>query len=162
VTGDYPRAIETLEEWAAVTWDGNEPVLQGQLDMGYGVAALADMLMVTGQHDRAGALLKELLADTDLQINRYGRGEVWRNGSRAMALALLGRPQEAIATLQRQVQLGFSSHEWRTVLEYEPAFDSLRAREEIQSLLANFRAKEAREREQFLRMRADGRVPNRS
>ncbi|MGH8196789.1 MAG: adenylate/guanylate cyclase domain-containing protein [Steroidobacteraceae bacterium] len=162
VTGDYPRAIETLENWASVTWDENEPVLQVQLDLGYGVAGLADMLMATGQHDRARILLEELLADSDLQINRYGRGEIWRNGSRAIALALLDRPQEAIAMLQRQIRLGFGSHEWRIVIDDEPAFNSLRANEDFRELLANFRAMEARERKKVVRMRADGLVPDRS
>ncbi|MFZ2507627.1 MAG: TIR domain-containing protein [Steroidobacteraceae bacterium] len=162
VTGDYPRAIETLEEWTGVIWEGNEPVLQGQLDMGYGVAAVADMLMASGQNDRARALLNELLADADMQIDRYGRGEVWLNGGRAIAYALLGRPDDAIAMLQRQSQLGFLSHLWRITLEDEPAFDSLRARKDFQALLADVRANEAREREQFLRMRADGLIPKRS
>ena len=162
VTGDYRRAIETLEEWAAVAWDGSEPVLQGQLDMGHGVAALADMLMATGQKDRARALLEELLADADSQVKRYSRGEVWVNGSRAIAFALLGQPKEAIAVLQRQAQLGFLTHIWRVVLEDEPAFDSLRAREDFKALIADVRANEKREREQYLRMRADGQVQNRS
>jgi tetratricopeptide (TPR) repeat protein len=162
VTGNYQRAIETLEEWAGVTWDGNEPVLQGQLDMGHGVAAVADMLMASGQKDRARALLDELLVDADVQISRYGRGEVWLNGGRAIAYALLGRPDEAVATLQRQSQLGFLSHLWRITLEDEPAFDSLRARKDFQTLLTDVRANEARERAKFLRMRAEGQIPNRS
>jgi tetratricopeptide (TPR) repeat protein len=162
VTGDYPRAIEALEKWASVTWEGNEPVLGGQLDLGFGVASLADMLMASGRNDRARALLVEFLADADVQINRYGRGEVWLNGGRAIAYALLGRPDEAIATLQRQSQVGFLSQLWRVTLEHEPAFDSLRARKDFQALLADVRANEAREREQFLRMRADGLIPKRS
>jgi adenylate cyclase len=161
VTGEYRRAIETLENWASVTWEGNEPVLQGQLDMGLGVAGLADMLMASGQHQRARTLLEELLADVDLQIKRYGRGEVWLNDSRAIAFALLGRPKEAVAVLQRQARLGFLNHHWRILLEDEPAFDSLRERKDFRALLAEVRANEAREHEQLLRMRADGQVPDR-
>ena len=162
LTGDYPRAIEALEKWASVTWEDDEPVLEGQLDMGVGVAALADMLMASGQKERARALLEELLADADVQVSRYGRGEVWLNDGRAIAYALLGRPDKAIAMLQRQAKLGFLSHLWRITLEDEPAFDSLRARKDFQALLADVRAIEAREREQFLRMRAEGQVPNRN
>ena len=162
LSGDYPRAIEALEKWASVTWDGNEPVLEGQLDMGVGVAALADMLTASGRKDQAQALLGELLADTEVQISRYGRGEIWLNGGRAIAYALLGRPDEAIATLQRQSQVGFLSQIWRITLEDEPAFDSLRARKDFQALLAVVRENEARERKEFLRMRAEGQIPNRS
>ena len=162
VTGNYQRAAETLQSWAAVVWDGDEPVLQGQLDGGLGVAGLADMLMATGQHDRARILLKELLANADLQVNRYGRGEVWVNDARALAYALLDRPDDAMATLKRQAQFGFLSHQWRILLEDEPIFDRVRARKDFQALLAEYRAIEAREHELFLRMRADGRIPDRS
>ncbi len=159
VTGDYKRAIQTLEEWASVAWDGDEPLLQGQLDQGLGVAGLADMLMASRQRDKAQALLDELLADTDMQIGRYGRGEIWLNDSRTLAFALLGKPKDAIATLQRQAQLGVLSHLWPILLEHEPVFDSLTAREDFRALLADVRANAAREREQLLRMRATGRFP---
>ena len=117
LTGDYPRAIKALERWAAVSWEDNEPVLEGQLDGGIGVAGLADMLMASGQKERARALLEELLANAEFQITRYGRGEIWLNDGRAIAYALLGRPDEAMATLQRQESLGFLSHIWRITLE---------------------------------------------
>src|SRR6185295_17325074 len=151
----------TLEQWASVSWDGEEPVLEGQLDMGVGVAALADLLMSSGQKDRARALLEELLADDEVQVSRYGRGEIWVNDGRAMAYALLGRPDEAVATLQRQGKLSFLSHTWRITLEDEPAFDSLRARKDFQALMADVRANQAREREKFLQMRAEGQIPKR-
>ncbi len=161
VTGDYQRAIETLESWASVVWDGDEPVLQGQLDMGVGAAGLADMLMATGQKQRAKALLEEVLANADLQVNRFGRGEIWLNQGRALAYALLDRPDDAIKTLQRQLQLGFIHSAWRVILEDEPAFDSLRNRRDFQALVEDCQANEARERALFLRMRAQGRVPDR-
>ena len=162
VTGDYQRAIKTLERWASVAWDGDEPVLQGQLDAGFGVVALADMLMATGQHKRARALLEEQLADSELQIRRYGRGEIWLDGSRAIAFALLGRPDDAMAMLKRLSELGFQHHEWHQIYEDDPAFESMRTRPDFQQLQERFRAVDAREREQFLRMRAEGRIPDRS
>jgi len=161
LTGDYARAIEALERWAVISWEDGEPVLQGQLDMGVNVAALGDMLMAAGEKDRARALLGELLADADVQIRRYGRGEVWLNDGRAIALALLGRPDDAIATLQRQAKLGFLSHLWRITLEAEPAYDTLRSRKDFQALLTAARAIEAREREKYLNMRKEGQIPNR-
>ncbi len=162
LTGDYRRAIATLEEWTAVSWDGDEPVIEEQLGMGVSIAALGDMLMASGQKDRARALLEELLADTEVQISRYGRGEIWLNDSRAIASALLGKPNEAIALLQRQEKLGFLYHHWRVTIEDDPAFDSLRGRTDFQALVANARANEERERKQFLKMRAEGQIPKRS
>ena len=160
-TGEYRRAIEALEKWASVSWDEGEPVLEGQLDMGHGAAGLADMLLADGQNARATAVLEALLADTDKQINQYGRGEVWVNGGRAIAFALLGRPDEAVATLQRQAQRHFSMHIWRIALEDEPAFDSLRGRKDFQALLAEVRANSERERRQLQKMRSEGLTPER-
>lgn len=161
-TGDYRRAIETLQAWASVSWEGDEPILQSQLDMGLGVTGLADMLNAAGQREKATALLEELIADTDIQISRYGRGRIWLNDARAIAFAMLGRPEDAIEALQYQAGAGFQYHLWRIVLESEPAFDSLRGRKDFQVLLANARATFAREREQLMRMRKDGLVPDRS
>ena len=52
-------------------------------------------------------------------------------------------------------------HKFEHTLESEPAFDSLRARKDFQALLAKVRASNAGEREKYLRMRAEGHVPNR-
>ena len=161
-TGDYRRAIKALQSWAAVSWDGDEPILEGQLDMGVGVAGLADMLIATGQQEKARTLLKELLANADLQVNRFGRGEVWLNTGRALAYAMLDRPDDAMAMLKRQAQLGFLSNAWRVWLEDEPIFDALRGRKDFQALVAEMQAIEDRERKLFLRMRAEGRIPDRS
>jgi TolB-like protein len=162
VTGDYHRAIAALEKWTSVSWDGDEPVIEEQLGMGVSIAALGDMLMASGQKERGRALLEELLADTAVQISRYGRGEVWLNDSRAIASALLGKADNAVALLQRQEKLGFGYHHWRVTLEDDPAFDSLRGRGDFQALVADARVNEERERKQFLKMRADGQVPKRS
>ena len=161
VTGDYRRAIKALESWASVVWDGDEPILQGQLDMGAGVAGLADMLMQNNQQQRAQVLLQELLANADLQVNRFGRGEIWLNHGRALAYALLDRPDDAVKTLQRQLKLGFLPNGWRVMIEDEPVFDRLRERKDFQALVGACQAIEDRERKQFLRMREEGRIPDR-
>ena len=162
VTGDYQRAVDALERWASVTWDDGEPVLEGQLDMGVGVAGLADMLMAAGEHERARRILRELLANADLQVQRFGRGEIWLNSGRALAYGLLDRPDDAMAVLQRQAQLGFLNNAWRVFMKDEPVFDPLRPRKDFQKLLEEQQAMEAREREQVSRMRVDGRIPDRS
>ena len=75
---------------------------------------------------------------------------------------MLDRPDDAIAMLQRQSELGFLSNAWRVSLEDEPIFDRLRQRKDFQALIAECQAIEARERALFLRMRAEGRIPDRS
>ncbi|MEX2151347.1 MAG: winged helix-turn-helix domain-containing protein [Steroidobacteraceae bacterium] len=160
-TGEYERAIRTLEDWAAVSWEGDEPVLLGQLDQGIGVAGVADLLMATGQETRARALAEALLADAEVQITRYGRGEIWLNDARALALALLGRQEEAMAILQRQSRFGVYIHKWQFLIDGEPAFEPLKERQDFQALLADVRATVAQERERLDRMRRDGLVPDR-
>ena len=144
-----------------MSWEDGEPILEGQLDMGINVAALGEVLIAAGEEERGRALLVELLADTDVQVKRYGRGENWLNEGRAMAYALLGRPDEAMATLQRQAKLGFLFHNCDVALEKDPAYDSLRGRKDFQALLKAAREVEAQEHEKFLKMRKEGQVPNR-
>jgi TolB-like protein/Tfp pilus assembly protein PilF len=160
-TGEYERAIRALEDWAAVSWEGDEPQLLGQLDQGIGVAGLVDLLMTTRQEARARALAGELLVDTEIQINRYGRGEIWLNDARAMAQSLLGRPEEAMTILQRQAGFGVYVHKWQFLIDGEPAFEPLLKRADFRALLADVRASVARERERIERMRRDGLVPKR-
>ena len=64
--------------------------------------------------------------------------------------------------LQRQAKLGFLSHAWRVALEDEPGVRFMRARKDFQALVAEMPANQAREREKFLHMRAEGRIPDRS
>ncbi len=161
-TGDYARAMRALEEWAMVEWDGEEPRLGGQLDLGIAVASLADVLMTAGQPNRARALAEELLADTDIQISRYGRGEVWLSDGRAMAMALLGRREDAVASLKRNAIAGASGQYWTLKLLYEPVFEALRKRADFQAIFADARSNATRESEELARMRADGLVPDRS
>jgi TolB-like protein len=160
-TGDYRRAIRTLESWGGVTWEGDEPALEDQLSLFVKVAGLADMYIATGQRARANMVLEELLATADLQVNRYGRGEVWVDGARALAYALLGRPDEAVATLQRLHQLGGLSQNYGILVKDEPIFDPLRKRKDFQALVADLQAIEDRERKALLQMRAEKRIPDR-
>jgi TolB-like protein/DNA-binding winged helix-turn-helix (wHTH) protein/Tfp pilus assembly protein PilF len=160
-TGQFDRAIALLESWAPVDWDGDEPVLRGDLDLGYAVTSLGELLAEHGQSARATALLEAFLEDASTQINRYGRGAAWLNGARATALAVLGRHDEAVAVLQEQERLGFGKHRWQMTLEHQTAFDPLKSRKDYQAIVAAARANSAREREQLRQLRADGLVPDR-
>ena len=160
-TGQYDRAIAALSSWALVDWDGEEPVLQGQLDLGAGVTALAEVMVARKQSERAKALLEAFLEDARIQITRYGRGVIWLNDARAKAFALLGRHDEALQVLEEQVRLGFGKHDWHATLEQQLAFEPLRSRKEYQALLATVHQQSGKEREQLRQMRADGLVPQR-
>lgn len=78
-----------------------------------------------------------------------------------MAFALLGKPDEAVAMLQRQANLGFLSHMWRTLHEDEPTFESLKSRADFRKLRTDALAIVARERGKLEKMRVEGLVPDR-
>ena len=52
-TGNYGRAIRALEAWTAVEWEDGEPRLGDPLGQGIATAALADLLRLAGQPERA-------------------------------------------------------------------------------------------------------------
>ena len=160
-TGSYERAIGTLEAWAAVEWEGGEPQFGDSLGQGIAVAALADLLARAGEPDRAQALARELLRDLDTQAKQYGRGEVWLSDARALALMLLGRPDDALATLQRQMKAKSGLYHGKFQLRDDPLFESLRTRPEFQALVTAARSNAAREKEKIARMREDGLIPDR-
>lgn len=160
-TGDHERALQTLVAWTAVEWENGEPQLGDPLGQGLAVVGLADLLSLAGEPRRARALAQELLKDIDTQTKQYSRGEVWLNDARALALMLLGRQDEALATLQRQAKAGPGLHFWKFPMLDEPLFEPLRKRPEFQALVAAARSNAARESEKIARMRADGLIPDR-
>jgi TolB-like protein/DNA-binding winged helix-turn-helix (wHTH) protein/Tfp pilus assembly protein PilF len=160
-TGNYERALRTLEAWTAVDWEGGEPQIGDSLGQGLAVAGLAELLMLAGEPDRAKALAQELLHDIDTQTRRYGRGQVWLDDARALAMMLLGRPDDALAALQRQMRAGTGLHHWRFPMLDDPLFEPLRKRPEFQALVTSARSNAAREKEKIDRMRADGLIPDR-
>ena len=160
-TGDFGRAIRALEAWTAVEWEDGEPRLGDPLGQGIATAALADLLRLTGQPERANALAQALLDDIDIQTKRYGRGEVWLDEARSFALMLLGRPDDALAALQRMTRAGVGLHNWKYQMLEEPLFEPLRGRPKFQALVSAARSNADREKEKIARMRADGLIPDR-
>ena len=115
VTGDYRRAIAALEDWASVSWEGDEPVLRGTARHGHTASrASPTCCMATGQKPEARRVCSKSCWSTPTHRSAaMAAAKIWVNDARAIAFALLGRPDEAMATLQRQARLGFSNHEWR-------------------------------------------------
>jgi TolB-like protein/DNA-binding winged helix-turn-helix (wHTH) protein/Flp pilus assembly protein TadD len=158
---DHDRAIRTLEAWTTVTWEGDEPRLGDSLGQRLAETGLADIMRMAGEPDRAKALAREVLHDIDIQTDRYGRGGVWLDAGRALALMLLDRPDDALAVLQRQVRAGMGLHDWRFPLLDDPLFEPLRKHPEFRELVAMARSNAARQNEKIAQMRADGRIPDR-
>ncbi len=160
-SGNFSRARAVFERLSEVSWSTEGiPTLPPQLGFGYASVGLADMLISSGERARGERLLKVSLADMDHVAHELKRGEFWYVIDRATALALLGDRKAALAALHNAVGAGYVST-W-SLIEPDPAFDTLRSDAEFQSLMRAIKAKVSSERQLLDRMRADGRVPNRT
>jgi TolB-like protein/cytochrome c-type biogenesis protein CcmH/NrfG len=160
-THDFGRARVAFEHMCDITWNSaGIPTLLPQLGFAYASVAVADMLIANGERERGQRLLKVSLADMDHVARDLKHGEVWYLIDKATALALLGDRKAALEALHKAVGAGYLST-W-SLMEHDPAFDTLRSDAEFQSLMRAIKAKVSHERQLLDRMRADGRVPNRS
>ncbi len=159
-TGNYQRARAALEKISEVTWSATGiPTLPPQLGFGYGGVALGDMLISSGERDRGVKLLRASLAAMEYAARDLKRSELYFLIDRATALALLGDRKAALAALHKAVDAGHPTT-W-SLIEVDPAFDTLRADHEFQTLMRAIKDKQAHERQILEQMRADGRVPDR-
>ncbi len=160
-THDYQRARAALEKISDVTWSsGGIPTLPAQVGFGYAGVALGDMLISGGERVRGETLLRASLAAMDYAAHNLKRGDLWFLIDRATALALLGERKGSMAALHKAVTAGYPTT-W-ALTERDPAFDTLRSEAEFRNLMLSIKAKQAHERQILARMRADGRVPDRS
>ena len=88
------------------------------------------MLISSGERERGERLLRASLADMDHVAHDLKRGELWYVIDRATALALLGDRKAALAALHHAVGAGYLST-W-SLMESDPAFDTLRGEAEFQ------------------------------
>ena len=160
-TGDAARAIAAIEPHARVEWDGNgKPTLRDSSARDETIA-LADLLILDGQIERGRRLLAEIIGTMEREIHE-GRPEFWYLRGHAVALALNGETDAAIATLERLYASGRATSEWWCHLEAEPAYDALRKIPRFEALRGKVRAHADAQRRELDRMRAEGLVPDRT
>ena len=160
-TGDAARAIAAIEPHARVEWDGNgKPTLRDSSARDE-MIALADLLILDGQIERGRRLLAEIIGTMEREIHE-GRPEFWYLRGHAVALALNGETDAAIATLERLYASGRATSEWWCHLEAEPAYDALRKMQRFEALRGKVRAHADAQRRELDRMRAEGLVPDRT
>ena len=160
-TGDNAAAVDLMEEWTGVTWEDGQPIVGDSLSMRVDLAEFAALLQDSGDHVRAAALAEEVLRDTDQQIERFGRPEVWVGQGRATALLIRDRPDEALQVVLRLAGKGYLRHEWHATLELDPVFDPIRSSAAYQRTLATAREHASAERSRLEEMRRQGLVPRR-
>jgi TolB-like protein/DNA-binding winged helix-turn-helix (wHTH) protein len=160
-TGDTKRAQRVLEEWSGVSWDskGNPRVDATHISFD-GHLALVLLLRHGGDEVSAQRLLERTLQAMDYQARELKRGARFASASRAEALALLGRKDEALKTLQETLPMGRGRNAWYT-LKHHPAFDGLRSDARFRAIVEAFQARMAVQREKLEAMRNAGLVPRR-
>jgi TolB-like protein len=162
-TGDVARAIAAIEPHARVDWDAaGKPALRDRSALRDGAIALADLLMLDGQVERGHRLLAEIIGTMQREIRVEGRPEFWYLRVHAVALALNGENEAAIAILERSYASGQASSAWWYYLEAEPAFDSLRKARRFEALRRKVGEHIAEQRRELARVRKEGLVPQRS
>ena len=125
--GQLARAAAYFTQRGAIRWDESGNLIQGDVtSVQINAVGLADMLVQMGETARARQLLEASLAAMDRDEREYQRGEIWYFMMRSVALALLGRDDEAIAVLQRKFIENSGSEDVWYVFELEPAFAALR------------------------------------
>ncbi|HWV93659.1 MAG TPA: hypothetical protein VNZ24_05055, partial [Vicinamibacterales bacterium] len=160
-TGDVARAIAAIEPHARVEWDDNgKPTLRDSTARDETIA-LADLLILDGQIERGRRLLAEIIGTMEREI-REGRPEFWYLRGHAVALALKGETDAAIAILERLYASGRATSEWWCHLEAEPAYDALRKAPRFEALRRKVRNHITEQRQELARLRKEGLVPERS
>jgi len=160
-SGNYQPALRYLAKAAGVSWDANGiPSMRNSWMSVYAVA-LADVLMQSGEKERARRLLDVLMRSIDDEAHHRGRGELWYLRELAAAYALLGRNDESLTMLERCLGEKFTPG-LGVILDSDPIFDPLRANPRFQSVTAQLARNREKQRQALAKMRAQGLVPHRS
>jgi hypothetical protein len=108
---------------------------------------LATILIESGQHERAQALL----TDAWTFVERSPPTGIFGSGMMAASIhALRGEPERAITAMRTAIGAGWIEN-WWWVLRYDPSLASLRKMGDFQAIVASMEAKTATERARVAR-----------
>jgi predicted Zn-dependent protease len=119
---------------------------------------LAHLQLVQGNVVWAKEILEELIAWIDAE-DKYG--PVFNLRTRAQALMLLGRRDEALRSLAAAYTVDHDHAEWWYTIERDPVYDQVRETAEFRALAADARRHAARERAAVEELRRQGKIPRR-
>jgi len=119
---------------------------------------LAHLQLVQGNTAWAKEILEAVIAWVDAD-DKYG--PVFNLRTRAQALMLLGRRDEALKDLAAGFAVDRDHTEWWYTIERDPVFDEVRETEEFRKLAADARRFAARERAAVEELRRQGKIPRR-
>jgi TolB-like protein/DNA-binding winged helix-turn-helix (wHTH) protein/Flp pilus assembly protein TadD len=156
------RARKLLEDSAQVKWDAHgSPITQ--VPMWYDMTAavgLADILLLSGETERARKLLEMSLSSMDTAAFEFKRGNFWFWLQRSRVMAMLGRDEESLAALEHVANSG-DGVLWIEV-DVDPAFDHLRLEPRFQGFLSERKRHTAEQLALVQLMREKGEIPSRA
>jgi len=162
-TGQYQQAIDVLGDRAESGWDEKGQLVVADPSSGYlNVVGLGDLLIQSGQEPSGRRILEATLVAMDHEATVLHRGKLWQSHMRAVALALLGRNEDALAELHTAIIQRHSINDWWYLLEVEPAFEKLRQDPRFQDIVRFARTHSEQERNALMQLRATKVVPDRS
>jgi hypothetical protein len=123
--------------------------------------ALADLLLVSGERQRAERLLQAIIRQLDGEVRSGISSEMWTLRDLSVAFALSGNEERALDMLERGMEIGALSRSGPELLECDPAFDVMRENPRFAAVLKKLRANMAVERAEIEKMRAAGELPSR-
>jgi TolB-like protein/DNA-binding winged helix-turn-helix (wHTH) protein len=158
-SGSIRRALKLFEKEARIRWqnDGTPTTripLNGDLSVEIG---LGDLMMRTGDTERARRVLEMALSLSDIAAVKYQRGAIWFTLQRARAFVLLGRTEEALAELGAFSRSGWAPDAW--LLDADTAFEGLRGDERFERIMEERHANALRERAEVDALRSQEVIP---
>ena len=155
-THDYATAEALLCTRYAMTTDG--PVAIDLYNFRtWGL--LAHLQLAQGHTARANQVLKAVIAWLDAEYGEYG--PVFERRTRAQALMLLGRREEALRELAASFAIDHDHVEWWYAIARDPVWSEVRETAEFRALAADVQRFAARERAAVDELRRQGKIPRR-
>jgi TolB-like protein/DNA-binding winged helix-turn-helix (wHTH) protein/tetratricopeptide (TPR) repeat protein len=158
----WAAARKFLEERADIKWDpGSTPIVQVPMssDMGSAIA-LADVLQLSGEQERARKILEMVLASMDTAAVKFKRGDRWFTRERIRALVMLGRDEQALSLLAGAAE-NATTDSWFQ-FEVDPVFDRVRHDSRFEGFLNTMHRAAAEQLVLVRQMRAQGEIPARA
>jgi TolB-like protein/Tfp pilus assembly protein PilF len=163
VAHETARAIAAMEQAANIGWDAaGNPVLADRSPLRDNEIELGAILLQGPQPERGRRLLTAVVERMQRDLRTAHRPEYWYLRWHPVALALLGRREEALAMLERSAsrhQLA-PQHWW--FMEAEPAFDPLRKDPRFVAMTRDIREHVEEQRRELARLRREGLIPDRA
>ncbi len=155
-TRDYAAAEALLCTRYAMTKDGPVAIDLYNFRI-WGL--LAHLQLVQGNTARANQVLEAVIAWIDAEYGEYG--PVFGRRTRAQALMLLGRREEALEELAASFAIDHDHVEWWYVIARDPVWNEVRESAEFRALAAEAQRFAARERAAVDELRRQGKIPRR-